>query len=508
MLFGLLNPKHQNQQTYELIETIENVIYKYSYKEGNFPDFPGFFAFIAQRFKDEEDCDILCRVISLLSDIGGYRCGISVGRLIEQVEPISIKLLSNQNILFIKACVEFYRKVARITGPIFIFNIFVKPNLKNDLIKRSLAILVHQLINDARKFDFKSSDFKDWIHNLADVVSIGPRVIQVIQQRVSDFEEFDHIPELSFKPSDNSNNNNLKPVNQNHVKIASGVTNNNANVENPTFQGIKSQFRKTMPAFHKVNRPNTQGPIFQLTPKQQQIRKFNDKPFDENENINEIVESARIGITSKEWDDRCSAYNLSRRILKYSSASFNDDDVHEIVTATLDDVTGARAALSLAAIGAIQELFINKKEVMELELARVMPILLRLHAKTAQFFEAALEQCCNIIVTSMPSKRFCSVLLAIGDSKASKVQTAISKYYCDSITKCSENNERFFSKSSDELFDLVKALSNLLNGSSQPTRQDAKKTIHQLYLIYKDDLLNVVQRTLNDHDANAFLNFI
>ena len=95
MLFGLLNPKHQNQQTYELIETIENVIYKYSYKEGNFPDFPGFFAFIAQRFKDEEDCDILCRVISLLSDIGGYRCGISVGRLIEQVEPISIKLLCN-----------------------------------------------------------------------------------------------------------------------------------------------------------------------------------------------------------------------------------------------------------------------------------------------------------------------------------------------------------------------------------------------------------------------------
>ncbi|OHT02776.1 hypothetical protein TRFO_29962 [Tritrichomonas foetus] len=536
LLYGLLPFDQANLPHAEMISAIEKILHNYSYSDQIMPDFPGLFKFIVTKYEKITDSSILSRVMTVLSDIGGYRSGISIAKLIHLVEPISIRLLSEQNVSYVKVAVDFYRKIGRITGPRFIFKTFIEPNSNNEAILRSLTIIVIQSINDSPNFDFQPDDFGEWVKSLGSVVGVGPRLLQTIKSRVGDIAEFDNIPDLplpNLNVSTNSpfnspltpnigstrifspNNSNLSPAanipsspNQSNNVSFSPIGSDSNSPSTLLNSSSRSKFSRTLPpGFHQANkgRPNTQNPVFQMTPKQQQVRKFNDSPFDEDQDMNEVVRTVRTGIKSKEWDDRCSSYNLSRRILKYSTSSLNDDDIHELVTTILEDITGSRAALSLASIGALQELFIRKTEEMEFELARVLPVLLRLHAKTAQFFETPLSQCCSIVVNTMPSKRMCSVLLSNGESKAPKIQAAIAKLYCDSLIKCNEKHERFFSKTSDEFGDMIKTVNNLLNGSTHPTRQSAKEAVHQLYLLFENDLLKYVPKFLNDHDANQFL---
>lgn len=513
LAFGIIQNKLLNLQPDELIGCIEKKLECYSYDPKIQTDFKGLFKFIAQRFESVENNEIVMRAVSVLSNIGGYRLGISVASLLELISPLTIRLLSDAKVEYVKSAVDFYRKVGRILGPRYIFNSFIEPNTGNESMQRSLAVIVHQLINDNPKFDFLPEDFGDGIKNLSNLVGVGPRLANSIKQRV-DIAEFDNIEPVDQIPIPLPRKHNRNSLNQ-MISLKSKETDDCENhlppklltqssSPNSLFTKMKSQYSRTLPLTSST-RPNTHGPIFQLTPRQQQIRKFNDSPFEESENIREIVNSVRRGITSKEWDERCSSFNLARRVLKYSTDSFNEDDVHAIVTASLEDVVGVRAALSLSAIGAIEELFINKTEVMEMELARVLPVLLKLHAKTAQFFESSLQQCCDIIVNSMPSKRFCSVMISIGESKSPKVQAAMANLYCKSITKCNENKEKFFSKASDEFVNIIKIVNNFLDGSLSPIRESGRDIIHQLYLLYEDDLTKAVHKTLVGNDANRFL---
>ena len=511
LAFGILQNQFLKLQPDEFINIIEETLDRYSYDPTISPDFQGLFMFIVQKFELTEDIDLLARAVSVLSNIGGYRLGISVAPLLELISPLTIRLLSDNKVDFVKSGVDFYRKAGRILGPRYIFKSFIEPNTHNESIQRSLAIIVHQLINDNPKFDFIPDDFGDGIKSLTSASSIGPKLASTIRQRVY-IPEFDSIELVEPRPIPiprkiNNRNSYNALFTQNSKDTSNDCDDSPQSPLFPTssspaslFSKMKSQYSRTMPL-----RPNTHGPVFQLTQRQQQVRKFNDSPFDESENIREIISSVRNGISSKEWDDRCSAYNLARRVLKYSTDSFTDDDVHEIVTASLEDVVNVRAALAMASIGALEELFLNKGEVMELELARILPVLLKLHAKTAQFFESALQHCCDVIVESIPSKRFCSVMISIGESKSPKVQAAIANLYCSSITKCNENKEKFFSKLSDELIYLIKTVNNMLNGSSPQIRQSARNIVCQLYLFYGEDLTKAVKKILSGNDANQFL---
>lgn len=517
LAFGILQNHTLNLKPDKLIDHIEKRLNCYSYDPHIITDFEGLFKFIIEKFEGVDRIDLLSRAVSVLSNIGGYRLGITVAPLIDLVSPLTIKLLSNSQVEYVKIGVDFYRKVGRILGPRYIFTRFIAPNIEDESIQKTLAIIVHQLITDNPNFEFTNDDFGEWIKTLIKLDGVGPRLSSTIKQyvNISDNENFEPdmdedtiaIPrKMSNRNSynvlfsQNLNLNNKRSTEYNLPPQPPLVT--NSSTPTSLFTKMKSSYSRTMPM-----RPNTHGAAFQLTQRQQQIRKFNDSPFEEDESVREIVVSVRNGMKSKEWDDRCTAYNLARRVLKYSTDSFNDDDVHEMVTFILDDVVSVRAALQLAAISAIEELFLNKTEEMEIELARVLPILLRLHSKTAQFFEAALSQCCNIVVLSMPSKRFCSVLLAIGESKSQKVQAASADLYCKSITKANENKEKFFSKTSDEFIYLIKIVNKMLNGVSPQIRESARNIVKQLYVFYGDDLEKAAQKNLSENDVNHFLQY-
>lgn len=510
LAFGILQNHQLSLHSEEFIGIIEEALECYSYDPKQLPDFQGLFKFIVQKFESVDNNELLTRAVSVLSNIGGYRLGILVAPLLDLISPLTIRLLSDSKIDYVKSGVDFYRKVGRILGPRYIFNSFIEPNARNEPLQRSLAIIVHQLINDNPKFNFIPDDFGDGIKSLANIEGVGPRLASTIKQRV-DIPEFDNIEPIDFQPLPVPRKTNRSSYN---FTITQSPKDNFDNSPQPPllpvgsiptslFTKVKPNYSRTMPL-----RPNTHGSAYQLTQRQQQVRKFNDTPFDEDESIREIVISVRNGIGSKEWDDRCTAYNLARRVLKYSTDSFTDDDVHQMVTSALEDVVSVRAALQLAAIGAIEELFLNKSEIMELELARVLPILLKLHLKTAQFFESALQHCCNIVVETMPSKRFCSILISIGESKSQKVQTAVANLYFCSISKCNENKEKFFSKASDEFIYLIKIVNKMLNGISPPIRQSARNIAHQLYILYGEDLTKAVQKTLSGNDVNQFIQYM
>jgi hypothetical protein len=136
-----------------------------------------------------------------------------------------------------------------------------------------------------------------------------------------------------------------------------------------------------------------------------------------------------------------------------------------LVTAALEDANTQRAALFLAMIAGLEEAFRVRSRTMEFELPRIMPVILKLHQRTAQFLEEALAKCFKAIVSTIPPRRFVSLLLVNSDSKSPKVQTAAAKYCRESLHRCVQEKERLFLKNSNEAADLVKMIWKFLSGS-------------------------------------------
>jgi hypothetical protein len=146
-----------------------------------------------------------------------------------------------------------------------------------------------------------------------------------------------------------------------------------------------------------------------------------------------------------------------------------------------------------------------KTATMESELARILPPMLRLHQKTAQFFEATLGECFDVIIESVSVKRFLSVLVSTEATKSTRVQAAIAKYCKDSLTKQGRTNERMFAKGSSELTEIIKMLSKLLSGAASETREAARDSSRLLSAIYGDQFPGIVQRCLESREAAEFM---
>jgi hypothetical protein len=242
-----------------------------------------------------------------------------------------------------------------------------------------------------------------------------------------------------------------------------------------------------------------------MTTRQQQIREFVDEPFSESDKLPAVVCQARRGLLQKDWDDKTAAFHTCKRVLRYAPAAFSDDDVHELVTVVLESLGSSQTALVISAIGALEEAFQTKAAAMEFELPRILPIVLKLHQKTAAFFEAALGHCCSVMVESMSVKRFLTVLVSSEFTKSTRVQTAVSKYCRDALLKQVRTGERLWGKGASEIGELIKMLARLHNGAAPETREAARESSRLLANVYGEQFAGIVQRTLEAREAADFM---
>ncbi|OHS94234.1 hypothetical protein TRFO_11323 [Tritrichomonas foetus] len=538
LAYGII-PKDRLHLPYdEFLCEIESSIAQFSYSPGTTIDFIGFFKFLVSYYQDCDEPEILRKFIELLSSIAGYKLGIRVGEVFHLAQNIILKLLSSPNVNNLKSAVDFYRKVSRVVGPRIVLQEFVIPNLQNIPCHRGLAIIAHQSIADNPKFNFTNEDFGDWVSTLSEVIGIGPRLISSIKQVMPDIELYDHItsgrppsvpvsfnltqhqphhvsgtpsvpaPPHSARPGiprriltrKNPNgtsffcsepDENSKFASQNSIGTTTSVTNNSSNAYHPNSPRASRQ-------------PTASSIMFQMTSRQQQIREFVDEPFDKEEASPEYVQQCRSGLSSTDWEERSASYNQMKRILRYSTNSINEEDLHSLVTSVLDDICSQRSALALSAVGALDEAFLRNPQTMTFELSRIIPVILKLHQKTAQFFESALCNCFENIIRTMRSKRFLSVIVANGETKSSKIQAATSKYIRISLEKAVETSEGLFPRKSNEVRALVKLVSKLLNGSAAETRDAARESARYLSLIYSDSFSQIVDSALEPRDAHEF----
>ena len=537
--FGLIEESKLDLPYEELINDVEDVVAQFSYSRSNQPDFLGFFQFLTSYFQECEEQEILRKLTEILSSIAGYKLGLRVAEVFILAQSILLKLLSSPNVNNMKTAVDYCRKVSRVIGPRIVLEKFVVPNISVTPCQRGLAAIATLAINDNPKFEFVSSDFdKSWVIPLSEITRYGQRFLNAIQKAIPDYNfdgisAYSGITNLGRPPSVPVKFNLTEQVNTN-INLMEALT---TSASQPIKRTIPSSARPPIPP-RILNRKNSSvnnsfngeesngSIIFKLTSRQQQIREFVDEPFEDSDHfsLSIYIQQCRSSLSSTDWEERSASYNQAKRILRYSPDSFSDDDIHLLVTATLEDVTSQRSALALSSIGALSEAFSQKPSAMSFELGRVLPALLKLHQKTAQFFESALTSCMEIIIDSMSPKRFLSILIANCDTKSTKVQTAISKYIRASLEKQQSSptpipgskvasrtatagtasSDRFFSKKCNELRTLIVILNKLLKGAATETREAAKDSVRILSDLYGESFNSIVDSALEPRAAAEF----
>jgi hypothetical protein len=483
--FGIIQTKDLQLPHSDLVECIRSHIAEFSYDLTNPPDFQGLFGFLVTRFADCDDLEIIRDMVDLLAQIAGYKLGVAVVHIFTRVAPLALRLLASGTVNNTKSAVDYFRKIARAIGPRLVLSQFVAPNSSNRACQRGLGVIVHQSIADSPEFHFVSADFDGWVQNLVSLVGIGPRIRDLLRERLPSTDFLDPISDPRpptvppvFRPF---------PAPSGDNPVAKIVHPSSARPVNP---------RRLL---------GDGSSVYNLTTRQQQIREFVDEPFAAGEKIVAVVAQARRGLEQKDWEEKTASFNASKRILRYCPDAMSDDDIHELVTAVLDSLGSPQTALVFSALGALEEAFKMRTGTMEYELGRILPSILKLHQKTAQFFEAPLSQCFDVLVEAIPVKRFLAVLISSEGTKSTRVQAAAARYCRDSLAKQGRTNEKMFVKGSSELSDLIKMISRLLSGATSETREAARDSSRLLGAIYGDQFPGIVQRVLEARDAAEFL---
>jgi hypothetical protein len=471
--FGVIKESDTRLPLPAFLSSATKAVATFSYDISSPPDFSGFFTFLVSTFSATDDLSLLQPLLDLLSAIAAYKLGVNVISVWSSASPFAVKLLCSTAASHVKSAVEYFRKVARAIGPRVVLADFVARNSENAAIHRGLAIIMYQLMVDNAEFRFVDSDFGEWVSPLTAVDEIGPRLIVLIRGGAPRIVRPPSVPPKAPAP--------------------------------PLLQ---------LPGPHpQTPRPTNPGRIFergnslgQMSERQQRVRVFVDEEFAAGTHVAQVAGKVRTGLLEKDWEERSAAYNTIRRLFKYAPEAVSDDDIHTFVTAILDDIGSSQTALVLAALGAIGEAFRGKPTAMEFELGRLVPPMLPLHQKTAQFFEAALSDCFAAIVETMSVKRFLGVLVANGDARGSKVQAAIAKYCRDSLAKL--GTEKLFARTSNDADDLVKLVSKLLSGAASETRAAAKDSAKALAQYYGDHFATIVQHALQPREASDLLRVV
>ena len=488
--YGVIDTRKLGLPLPSLLDALEKSVAEFSYDFAHPPDFRSLFVFISMTYTECNDLELLRRATDLIANIASYKLGTYVADIFTQPVPIILKLLSSHSVAHLKSAVDYFRKIARAIGPRAVIEKFIEPHTENEDAQRGLAIIAHQIVLDFPDFPFVAADFGDWAVTLSGVVGAGPRLANLVKERVS--IDVGDVP--SARPPS--------------VPVAASHSGN---------QILETLAKKSSAPHPKSAKPpiprrilgkkaeTDTSVMFKMTNRQQQVREFIDEPFGRKEKVSDLIAQMRDGVGNKEWEERSASYNLARRLIKYASDEMSDDDIHCLVTAVLDDISSPRAALALSAIGALEEGFTMKPETMEFELARVMSVMIKLHQKTAQFFEAALSHCFEEIVQAMPPKRFVSVLMSNGETRSTKVQSAIARYLRDSLRKCLDSGDKLFTRNSNDASELVKFIYKLMSGAATETRDAAKAAARCMSDLYGDAFGGIVSHALESRDANEFL---
>ena len=489
LLFGVLNTSILELPIKEQIEEIGKSVENYSYSELNPPHFTKLFTYLVKEYSTCANMPALSRLAEILGNIAGYKLGMNVRNVLTVADKIMITLLASTDKTCIASAVNFYRKAARVIGPRFVIRDFIKPNYKNVSIQTGISILVHQLLIDFQSFPWESDDFEGWVYPLSAIPGVGYQLVTSIKNVVPDFDDYDK--ELVKRPPSVP------------LKGAAGVS-------TPVFDKPPplppNSARPSFPRLLPRRFAKGESSVFQLTERQTAVREFIDQPFGPADKVQDILNDAIRDMGSKEWEDRSAAYNTMRRILRYEDSLINSDNMHNIVSATIEDIESTRAALALSALSLLQETITTKAADMELEIGRVVPVIVKRFSKSAQFFEQALSEFMDVMISNITPKRFVSLMVASGDSRSSKVQTAIAKYIRNSLRRCTEEGEKLFRKNSKDIEDLVVLVSKLLSGSLKSTRDAAKDCVSLLSTIYGESFANIVQKALPEGtDASKFL---
>lgn len=467
----LLEPK-------DMIPALNRSLTRFSYDFQRPPDFRGLFEFIVSKYTSCTDPDIVQGAIDILANVAGYKLGVNVADIFATVKDMIVTLISSHSLSHLKSAVDYFRKVSRALGPRAVINAFIAPNSGNAAAQRGLAVIAHQIMTDSPGFNFLDSDFGSWVDDLSNS-SGGQRLsatIAGIRQKCASCEN-------------------------DRLTMTAPI---------PTSSTPVRPLRPTRAIPHRLTRENrgSSGSIcYSMTQRQQSVRNFVDEPYPEASAAFAAAADAsrmRDGVGATDWEDRSAAFNTAKRLLRYAPGNMSDDDVHAFVTAAIEDVGNQRAALALAAIGALEEGFRKKGSSMEFELGRVAPVLMRLTQKTGQFFEEALDKCFEAMIGGIPAKRLLGVLIK-GDLKSSKVQAAIARYCRDALQKCVTGNERMFAKGSAEITELVEFLFKMLTGASPGARDAARDAARLLSSIYGDDMSAIVSGALEPRQANEFM---
>jgi hypothetical protein len=473
--YGVLDPATLTLPHHELLSSLRKSLANFSYNSSAPPDFRSLFTFLVHTFSECDDLNLLQSLLETLSSIAGYKLGICIADIFTQVTPIVIRLLGSGIVLHVKVSVDYFRKIARAIGPRLVLAEFVAANSNCQSIQRGLAIITYHIVVDNPEFHFADSDFGDWINPLFAVSGVGNRLREVIQ--CGDAFRPPSVPVRQIPK--------IADDDEKHIPQTQCARRSHPSLLQQSFSSVTSC----------------------LTPRQQNVREFVDVPFPTDEKMGAVVSRIRAGLTSSDWEERCTSYWTMKRLLRYSADALSDDDVHMFVTALLDDVGGSQTALVLAALSALEEAFRCKAASMEFELGRIIPPMLPLHQKTAQFFEAALGQCFAAMVQTISVKRFLTVMVANGDVRGTKVQSAIARCVLAALEKRKETGEKIFAKASDEAADLVRLVSKLAAGAVKETRAAAARTTKLLAEYYADEFPRIVQRALNTRQAADLLRF-
>jgi hypothetical protein len=491
--FGVVPCDDLGLPHFELISAVEKALNGFSYDHLDPPDFRGLFLFLVASFEQCDDLDLLQKACDTLANIAGYKLGVSSIDVFVRVKLMALKLIASTNVAHIKSAVSYFRKVARAVGPRVVLRDFVAANIGSTEVHRGLAIISHQLITDFPEFTFGYDDFGEWVDPLGAVPGIGQRLVSAIESRRRDCIWFRSEGQIRT------------PTVAHKFNLGSVLMSGESTPQVPVHpQSARPGMAHRLMPRKPVSEPISSS-IFQLSQRQKQVREFIDRPFSPDIRISDVMDEIRTSLSGKDWEERSASYNGLRRVLRYNCSDVSDDDLHLLITAAIDDANTPRGALFLAVMSGIEEAFRTRSRAMEFELPRILPAIMKLHQKSAQFVEESLAKCFAVIVANVPAKRFLAVLMQNSDTKSPKVQAAIAKYCKESLMRCLEEKERLFVKAGNEAGELVKLIWRLMAGSTSETREGAKEAAKAFGRIYGDTCSGIVHRVLENRDAADFL---
>ncbi|EAX86524.1 hypothetical protein TVAG_341810 [Trichomonas vaginalis G3] len=518
LIFGILDPKILQSPISLQPGLISSAIDNYAYSDSIPPHFVKLFTFITKQFQEINDLTVLHKIADILGNIAGYKLGMNARNVIAICENIMIRLLCSNDRNHISSSINFFRKVARVIGPRFVFQNFISKNVDNSSAILGISILSHQLIADFPSFPFTIDDFQGWIFPLFKVQSIGPELVRLIKLRIPDFDYSDisfvsrplTVPISSSSPPNQSNATFHQatpkkcPVHPPKTARPSPLPKLYPRGSAPRVSIICDERRppKTAQRQSQLQLKDT-SIIYKMTGRQKEVREFVDNPFNEEEDVQTIYSKSITNVSSEDWELRSQGYNNLRRILRYSNETFSSDDIHKVVTQSLVDIDSVKSALCMSSVSFLSEIVDVKSGEMESEIGKIIPILVKKVSQCGQFLEKSLEAFFEICVNKINGRKLVkSVISPLSQNKSPKSQLCCMKLINDSIKKNYSSGDILFPKNSNDLGQILNLLVRFSEGSTQEVRDSAKKSLRILSSMYSDSFQQIVQKALSVTDIS------